>query len=189
MNPRLFLCSALLPLLLQACDKAEEKPAPKVITGPPPPAASKRAPVVPEGTAGEGPAVPAPPAPAVTPPTQEELDSFFTSVDAFLKEAAPVVQAGTPIPDEVRNPLRMKVLELTKAQGTLLRAMNPEQRKEAASRWGPLMKMRQALLTPALPPRPGQPGSPAAAPDNSAAPDAFPFDAPPETPPPSPSSP
>jgi hypothetical protein len=103
----------------------------------------------------------------VTPPTQAEVDAFFTSVDAFVKEAKPLVESGTPLTDEVRNPLRLKLIELTRTRGKLMRGMSMEKRRETAARLTQLMKLQESLLTPGIPSLTSPQTPPAPLPDNT----------------------
>jgi len=180
MNSRLFVCFAAL--VLQACDKAEEKPVRNVVSGPPPvertspaPATTPAGPVDTQPAAGATvPTAPAPPAapappppPPPTPPTQEQLDTYYASVDAFVKEATPAVEADT-LTDETRNELRTKLVELTTARGRLMRGMTTEERKAMVARLAPLVKLQAKILNPVIPGLPELKTPPAASPNNAA---------------------
>jgi len=147
MKTPLLLC---LAILLQACDKTEEKPAPKIVTGPTAQENARRPSAPPTPKTAETPPAPAthPLQETLPPPTKEEVEALCTKVDALVKDATPALESPTPPAPEVRAALRGRMIELLKQRGKIMRAMTPDQRKELIVRLAPFAKIQQFLLMP-----------------------------------------
>ena len=170
MRTRILLTTVLL---LQACEKKEEKPAKTNTTPADNGVTYSQAAVTKPG--GEPAPRPAPP-----PLTKEEMDSLNTDTDAAVAEGQTLLQSGKELPPEARTAFNLKLNELMKRRGRALMSVTPEQRTDLFKRFTPLMELRRKLLMlglqrPPLPPRPAAapaPAAPTPAPETPPAPPA-----------------
>ena len=162
MRTRILLTTVLL---LQACEKKEEKPAKTNTTPAGNGVTYSQAAVTKPG--GEPAPRPAPP-----PLTKEQMDSLNTDTDATVAEGQTLLQPGKEATPEARAALNTKLNELMKRRGQALMSVTPEQRTDLFKRFTPLMELRRKLLLlnlqrPPLPPRPAgpAPATPSPAPE------------------------
>lgn len=178
MRTRILLTTALL---LQACEKKEEKPASKITTPAGNGVTYSPAPVTKPG--GEPPQRPAPP-----PLTKEEMDSLDADMDAAVAEGQTLLQPGKEVAAEARTALNTKLNELMKRRGRALQSVTPEQRTELFKRFAPLMELRRKLLMLNIQ-RPPQQPLPQPAPAPAATPESPPSTPAPAAPSPAPETP
>ena len=154
-------------VLLQACEKAEEKPASKPPAASPPadrpaaPPAGTSGPQLPTTGQTAAPAPPPPRVPRAPAPTQEEVDAYCKEAEAFVKEAASQLNGSPPPSEETMTELRAKLMPLMQTRGRMLRGMTVDERKSLTARLKALAEIQQQLLLPSLP---GVPAAPASAP-------------------------
>jgi hypothetical protein len=165
MKPRILLFSTLL--LMQSCDKPDEKPASggalPPAAGPEPEKSTRRSVPVMEAP----PAVPAPgtaeapPVEKLSPPTPQELEAFYALADALVEDVREAMAAETPLSAETRSVLRPRMLEAIKTRSRFLRSMEPALRRDAITRLRPLMEVYTSVMVPSVPDlrRPGGQGT------------------------------
>lgn len=149
-------------LLLAACDKPGTPPAQAPV--PPEKKPALATPAQSPSRPAAAPAAGTPPSqPPPPPPTREEVDALYAAMNAWLKDAEPLLAQGAPPPDYKQ--LHMKFMDLLKLRTKVTAGMTKEQEKEVFDKFGPAQKqfseIQRRRLNQSLQKIPRPPGVPA----------------------------
>lgn len=164
MKRPLTLC--FVALMLPGCDKPAEKPPPSVVSTLPPAEAegARRSATTPSEFTGPqlppGEVRSGPPGPPQPPPTPAEIESFYSNVDAVVKEGTESLQSGKPLDPEAHNALRKRMLDAVKTRAQYMRRVPPDQLSAFSSRTESLTKIWRSYIRPASAGSPHTPRGP-----------------------------